>query len=200
MKQNSTVYKQEQKYWIALLDLVFALFIALMFISYVQKGEATLKQIKAAKEKFKKSFEQQLHEELANKQIVIKDTTLSLAISFDESLLFEKGEYHLKSNANNILSNFSKLLLNCYREKINIDKIEIGGHTDSSPFYKEIYPHNNWELSTARALEVLSYLLKYQVPEQFFSVTGYGSTIPIEGVGSLSKKNRRVEVIIRFAK
>ena len=199
MKQT-TIYKQEQKYWIALLDLVFALFIALMFVSYLQKGEATLKQIKASKERFKKSFEKQLHGELANKQIVIKDTTLSLAISFDESLLFESGEYKLKSDADAILSNFSKLLLNCYQEKINIDKIEIGGHTDSSTLNKTFYPHNNWELSTARALEVLNYLLNNRVPEQVFSVTGYGSTIPIRGVSSLSKKNRRVEVIIRFTK
>ncbi len=73
----------------------------------------------------------------------------------------------------------------------------IEGHTDSTPVDESVWT-SNWELSGARALNVLYYLTDFGVNDENFSFLGYADTQPkrpndtAEGRGY----NRRVDIII----
>ena len=76
--------------------------------------------------------------------------------------------------------------------------IVIEGHTDSMPIRNERYP-SNWELSTARATNIIKYMTdKYKFPPSRLSAVGYGEYMPLENndtpIGRA--KNRRVDIIV----
>lgn len=76
-------------------------------------------------------------------------------------------------------------------------RFRIEGHTDNSLLSSEIWP-SNWELSAARAVNVLHYLADFGVNEKQFSVAGYADTRPkYENETPEGRAyNRRVDIII----
>lgn len=77
-------------------------------------------------------------------------------------------------------------------------EIRVEGHTDNQPIISGEY-ETNLELSTARALRVLSFLSNTsQIPERKFSALGYGEYRPIvSNVTSEGRAlNRRVEIYL----
>jgi chemotaxis protein MotB len=80
--------------------------------------------------------------------------------------------------------------------------VEIRGHTDDLPIHTDRFP-SNWELSTARAVNVLRYFVETSgISAERLSAAGFGEFQPIvpnEGP-ELRAKNRRVEIIFTLAK
>ncbi|ULQ59797.1 flagellar motor protein MotB [Brucepastera parasyntrophica] len=78
-------------------------------------------------------------------------------------------------------------------------RFRIEGHTDSGPTDPAQWP-SNWELSTARAVNVLHYLTDFGADESQFSVAGYADKRPRPGFSNDTPegraKNRRVDIII----
>ncbi|WP_428768341.1 flagellar motor protein MotB [Treponema sp. HNW] len=76
-------------------------------------------------------------------------------------------------------------------------KFRIEGHTDSIAPDPALWP-SNWELSAARAVNVLHYLVDFGADERRFSVAGYGNTQPqfAEDMPEGRAYNRRVDIII----
>ena len=78
-------------------------------------------------------------------------------------------------------------------------RYRIEGHTDDTPVSAENsqFP-SNWELSAARAINVLHYLADYGVSENKFSVAGYADTRPKFSNDTPEERayNRRVDIII----
>ncbi len=75
--------------------------------------------------------------------------------------------------------------------------IRIEGHTDNIPIHTFLFP-SNWELSTARAVNVLRYLIEeHQIDSQRLSAEGFAEFQPLAANDSIENraKNRRVEVI-----
>jgi chemotaxis protein MotB len=74
----------------------------------------------------------------------------------------------------------------------------IEGHTDSTPINTEKYP-SNWELSTARATNIVKYFIKHcgYTPNRL-SAVGYGEFAPIVANDNVKNKakNRRVDIIL----
>ena len=73
----------------------------------------------------------------------------------------------------------------------------IEGHTDNLPIHTSKFP-SNWELSTARAVNVLRYFTeKEKVPMQRLSAVGFGEFQPIAANDKPAHraKNRRVEIV-----
>lgn len=92
------------------------------------------------------------------------------------------------------------------RQVLNIE-IRCEGHTDDLPLPEKAAYQSNWDLSTARALNVVKQLHKQsQIPENLFSAMGYGEFRPVldatkMGQSALAKefarnKNRRVEIYL----
>lgn len=75
--------------------------------------------------------------------------------------------------------------------------VRIAGHTDSVPIHTGRFP-SNWELSTARAVNVLRYFeeVEHISPTRLFAV-GYGEFQPIAPNDTPEQRlaNRRVEII-----
>ncbi len=75
--------------------------------------------------------------------------------------------------------------------------VRIEGHTDNLPIRTRRYP-SNWELSTARAVNVLRYLIKHcDIPAYRLTAVGCGAFEPLDGNDSWEgrARNRRVEII-----
>lgn len=73
--------------------------------------------------------------------------------------------------------------------------LQVDGHTDNLPINSPDFP-SNWELSTARALSVVKYLISRGVPAKRLVAAGYGEFAPIDnGTGEESyRRNRRIEL------
>jgi len=78
----------------------------------------------------------------------------------------------------------------------NIDWIlEVEGHTDVRPINSTAF-HSNWELSTARAVSVINFLIEQGIPAEHLSAAGFGEFQPLDrGTTEDSyRKNRRIEL------
>lgn len=76
-------------------------------------------------------------------------------------------------------------------------RFRIEGHTDSGDTDPAQWP-SNWELSTARAVNVLHFLTDFGAEEKRFSVAGYADTRPFYSNDTAEGRayNRRVDIII----
>lgn len=108
------------------------------------------------------------------------------------SIFFEFDSYKINPLEENTLDSLFNNLI-----KENIDFIKIHGHTDS--IGNKDY---NLELSFYRANAIKEMLSAYDLIKYITETKGYGDTSPIESntVETGRKKNRRVEVIIKYNK
>jgi chemotaxis protein MotB len=75
----------------------------------------------------------------------------------------------------------------------------IEGHTDTDPITKSKWGSNR-ELSSARAMAVLTYLVEdCEIPDESCVIVGHGQYDPIADGGDSAAKarNRRVEIVVR---
>jgi chemotaxis protein MotB len=73
--------------------------------------------------------------------------------------------------------------------------LQVDGHTDIRPIASFQFP-SNWELSTARAISVVRYLISRGVPAKRLVAAGYGEFQPLEDGQSedVLRRNRRIEL------
>ncbi|MDP3372392.1 MAG: peptidoglycan-binding protein [Candidatus Paracaedibacteraceae bacterium] len=72
--------------------------------------------------------------------------------------------------------------------------LRVDGHTDHLPIKSPQYP-SNWELSSARAIAVVKYMISKGIPENHLVAAGFGQHQPL-ATGADEKelaKNRRIE-------
>jgi chemotaxis protein MotB len=82
-------------------------------------------------------------------------------------------------------------------------RINVEGFTDNVPIGPELrnrFPAN-WELSTARATDVVRYLVAQGVNPNILSAQGFGDSRPVASNDTAQgrAKNRRVEIVIMAA-
>jgi chemotaxis protein MotB len=77
-------------------------------------------------------------------------------------------------------------------------KFRIEGHTDAVPVDPQGPWESNWELSTARSINVLHYLADIGVEENRFQVAGFADTVPLSPNDTPEGRayNRRVDIIV----
>jgi chemotaxis protein MotB len=73
--------------------------------------------------------------------------------------------------------------------------LRIDGHTDASPIHTGRF-ESNWELSSARAITVVKFLITQGIPAQHLAATGFGENQPIDPADTPEAfaKNRRIEI------
>ncbi|MBI5849292.1 MAG: OmpA family protein [Nitrospirae bacterium] len=144
------------------------------------------------------SIEQELRsrvEPLPSKEdIEISHDERGIVLSIGDNVLFEAGKAGLMQDAHSTLGAVAAVL----RKLPN--KVVIEGHTDNIPIADSRGRFaSNWDLSTARATTVLSYLLvTYNLPPERFAAAGYAEFKPKAANASPEgrAKNRRVDIII----
>ncbi|MGB7604237.1 MAG: OmpA family protein [Lutisporaceae bacterium] len=115
-----------------------------------------------------------------------------LTVRFLDNVLFDSGKADLKPEAKEIIENVSAILQQSKK------KITVEGHTDNVPISTYIYP-SNWELSTARAVNVVKYMIDFgQIDPIRLSPAGYADQHPISDNSTPDgrKNNRRVDMVI----
>ncbi|MGA8278368.1 MAG: peptidoglycan -binding protein [Rhodanobacteraceae bacterium] len=73
--------------------------------------------------------------------------------------------------------------------------LRVDGHTDRRPIHTERFP-SNWELSTARAVAIVKYLVVQGIPANRLSANGFGQFQPLDRADTPEAyaKNRRIEI------
>ncbi|MFS0645701.1 OmpA family protein [Siminovitchia sp. 179-K 8D1 HS] len=126
------------------------------------------------------------------KEMTVTPTEKGIEVVLPEVMLFPSGKADLIKEAKLFLDDLAPML----SEISNM--IEVEGHTDNRPISTDRFP-SNWDLSTARANQVVRYLIEeHRLPPQRFRTVGYGEYHPIASNKTEKgrSQNRRVVLII----
>ena len=147
-------------------------------------------------QKYKSEFFGKLSEALGDRDdIQIKGDRFI----FQSEILFDSGSVEIQSSGRVALSLIAKTLVDLINDiptELNW-VLQIDGHTDKVPISTSQFP-SNWELSHARALEVVKFFIGQGIPADRLSANGYGEYQPINTGDSREdlKQNRRIELKI----
>ena len=116
---------------------------------------------------------------------------------FQSEVLFSKGSDQLESEGQKQIQQLAGTL-RAITVKIpkNIDWIlRVDGHTDQIPIRTTRFP-SNWELSTARAISVVKFLVQRGISPTNLAATGFGEFQPIDPRDTEEAyiRNRRIEL------
>ena len=115
-----------------------------------------------------------------------------LVISLPQVILFPSGEDRVNPASLPLLTEIAAEL------RAIPNKIALVGHADTVPIHNNRF-HNNWELSAARSLNLLTLLSgQFGIPESRLSIQSYGSYSPRNQNDTEDGRaeNRRVEMLI----
>jgi chemotaxis protein MotB len=120
-------------------------------------------------------------------------TPRGMVVTMGEELSFAPGDDRLTPGGMRFLDRLAAII-RPFRNEIEID-----GHTDNSPLPVGGAWRNNWELSQARAMSVLTYLNSRGIALQRLSAGGAGEFRPVADNDTPENmaRNRRVEVVIK---
>ena len=115
---------------------------------------------------------------------------------FQSEVLFASGEAQMTVEGLAAIDQLAEAVKAIEREiPKEIDwAIQVDGHTDARPISGR-FP-SNWELSTARAISVVRYLISKGVPPNRLVAAGYGEFQPLEdgNTDEILRRNRRIEL------
>ena len=134
--------------------------------------------------------------EINTKKVRVTEDERGLIISLAADSFFRRGSAEIDmEKARSTLQKAADLLKSTAMEERTF---RIEGHTDSIPTDPDSPFPTNWELSTARATNVLHYLVDFGVDETRFQVAGFADTRPLASNDTEEGRayNRRVDIVI----
>jgi chemotaxis protein MotB len=126
-------------------------------------------------------------------QVSIQRSERGIVMTLADKTLFQSGEAVLQGASHNLLKKIGMIVNNTHA------RVDIQGHTDDRPIRTGAFP-SNWELSTARAVNVLRYLIaEAGVSPHRLSAVGLSKFHPLVPNNTAENRalNRRVEIIFR---
>ena len=98
-----------------------------------------------------------------------------IVLSFNSSSLYNSGEAVLLPSGERIITKVTQALnvLGYYQFRVDVE-----GHTDNVPINTPRFP-SNWELSVARASEVVKFFIREGVESDRLKASGYADTKPV---------------------
>lgn len=154
--------------------------------------EARLAQVKNTYEE----LVDKLETEIERGEITISELEGKLTVNMVERILFDSGKAEIRPNGREVLARVGEILSNATDRDIRVE-----GHTDNvpiSPRLEEKFP-TNWELSTARATNVVHFLQKQSnIPGERLLSCGYGPYRPVESNDTPEGRaqNRRIQIVL----
>ena len=134
--------------------------------------------------------------EVKSNKVTITSDERGIIISLASDSFFEEGSAELNiEESRETLLRISKFFAS---PEVEGRRWRIEGHTDNMPVPSDGKFPSNWELSAARAANVLHYLADFGVDEKQFSIAGYADTRPKFSNDTAEQRpyNRRVDIII----
>ncbi len=129
---------------------------------------------------------------LIDQQVVhVRQTAFSLEVEIKTDILFPSGVAAVSPAAVPVLSKIAEIL------KPFPNAIRVEGHTDNRPISTSTFP-SNWELSAARAANVVQLFTKAGVDPLRMQVLGLGEFRPVAANDSVDGRNsnRRVVIVV----
>ena len=125
-------------------------------------------------------------------QVEVRDGRM--LVKLPDSILFDPGKVDIKKEGQEALLQVANVL-----KEIKDRKYQVAGHTDNVPISSKRFK-DNWELSSARALEVVHLLIgKGAMDPKTLSAAGYADQLPVAPNDSAEnkQKNRRIEIVLQ---
>jgi len=115
-------------------------------------------------------------------------------VQLRSDLTFGLGSAQVSSQASSSLSSLADVLNSSLASAY---EVRVVGHTDNVPIRNARFK-NNWELSTARAVEVVTTMTEAGMKAQNVAAAGYAEFDPVADNGSPEGRaqNRRIEIIL----
>jgi chemotaxis protein MotB len=158
----------------------------------LKQAQADLVRSTAANTEDQKLLDQ-LKQQLGGAEV--KGAAGEITVTMVDKILFKSGEAALTPEGEQLLAKLGGVLKN--DDKL----IEVSGHADNQPVessLKQQFP-TNWELSTARATNVVRFLEeKERLKGRRLKASGYGSSRPVASNATAigRAKNRRIEILL----
>ncbi len=158
----------------------------------VQTKTGELAQLKGTYDK----LEEKMKDEIAKGDISLSQDGGKLRVGLVDKLLFDSGEAQISKRGESVLGRVGAVLA-----AIDDKQIQVSGHTDKTPISEKLAPQfpTNWELSAARATNVVRFLSeKAGVPAERLVASGYGEHHPVASNKSAAgrARNRRIEILL----
>lgn len=124
-------------------------------------------------------------------KVIIRDGRMIIALPND--ILFDSGKTAVKKEGKDALEKVAQVLAT-----VPDRKFLVAGHTDDLPIKTAQFP-SNWELSTARAVEVVRFLVSKGMSGKVLSAAGYAEFDPVAKNDSEANRaqNRRIEIVLQ---
>ena len=113
-----------------------------------------------------------------------------MLVKLPDNVLFDPGRTDMKPAGKDALAELTGVL-----QAIAGRHFQVSGHTDNTPIHTAKFP-SNWELSTARAVVVVNFMIKSGMEPARLSAAGYADNNPVAPNDTPDGKaqNRRIEV------
>ena len=115
-----------------------------------------------------------------------------MIVRLGDQILFDPGKTELKKEGQDALRQVTDVL-----KEIPNRNYQVAGHTDNIPIKSKRF-RSNWDLSTARAVEVVTFMIGSGMEPKRLSAAGYADQSPVAANDSPENKakNRRIEITL----
>lgn len=144
--------------------------------------------LQSAQEEIQKA----LKPEIERREVTMTSRREGLVVSLKEIGFFDSGSASIRPGSLDAIGRLAGVLKN-RRENLRVE-----GHTDNIPIHNSHFA-SNWELSTARATEMIRVLItQFGLPAGHLSAAGYAEFHPVASNDTPSgrSQNRRLDVVI----
>lgn len=158
----------------------------------VRAKEEQLQKLKGTYDELK----EKMKAEIAKGEIRLSQAGGRLKVDMIDKVLFDSGEAAIAKRGEEVLSRVGAVLA-----RIEDRQVQVSGHTDDSPISSRLVDRfpTNWELSAARATNVVRFLQeKAGLPARRLVTAGYGPYHPIASNATPGgrARNRRIEILL----
>lgn len=123
-------------------------------------------------------------------QVEIRENRMIVRLG--DKILFDPGKTDLKPEGKDALTQVTSVLRDLQNRNF-----QVAGHTDNIPI-KSARFRSNWDLSTARAVEVVNFMITAGMEPKRLSAAGYADQSPVAANDTPENKakNRRIEITL----
>ena len=155
----------------------------------------TMRQIEAETKKRNEiyaRFVNELQKMIDGGQLTVSIEKGRIVINLPDNVLFATGHSNVNPEGKEALKQIAAVL-----KEFSDRSFQVEGHTDNVPMKSSRYP-SNWELSTARALNVVHLMIEEGVDAKNISAAGFGEFKPRADNETKEGRalNRRIEIIM----
>lgn len=151
---------------------------------------AKLREEAKVQQELLKDLTSQLGKLIGARQLSLKIVHGRMVLKLRSKVLFDSGKDELKKGGQRTLEQVADVL-----KKIKGRHFQVAGHTDNEPIRKSKFA-SNWDLSAARAVQVVKFLQEKGVPAGNLSAAGFSQYQPVARNTAEwgRRRNRRIEI------